>query len=124
MTGWPALFGALGAVFFVFGLLSVLLLVAGAPTELAWIVANFVIGLLLLGGAVATSFDTLRERARSGEGRRIGRYGSSAVLQAVILLAILGALGYLTNQEAYHRRFDVIESKVQYIYYQKRNVLD
>ena len=75
MTGWPSLCGALGLVFVGFGLLSVLLFVAGAPTDLAWIWANFVIGVLLLGGAITTNFDSLRERMRSGEGRRIGKYG-------------------------------------------------
>ena len=53
------------AGFVLFGLLSVLLLVAGAPTDLAWIWLNFVIGLLLLGGAVASSFAPKRPWANT-----------------------------------------------------------
>jgi ABC-type uncharacterized transport system involved in gliding motility auxiliary subunit len=121
MTGWPALFGALGGVFLVFGLLSVLLLVAGAPTDVVWIAANFVIGLLLLGGAIVVNFDSIRERVRSGEGRRIGKYGSSAVAQAAILLAIVGALGFLANR--YHKRWDASEAGVHSISDQTRKVL-
>ncbi|RIK99998.1 MAG: hypothetical protein DCC71_19520 [Proteobacteria bacterium] len=121
MTGWPALFGALGGVFLLFGLLSVLLLVAGAPTDLGWIWANVVIGVLLLGGAIATNFDTLRERMRSGEGRRIGKYGTSAVAQTAILLAILGALGFLANR--YHKRFDASEAGVHSLSDQTQKLL-
>lgn len=121
MTGWAALFGALGVVFLVFGLLSVLLLVAGAPTDLAWIWANFVLGVLLLGGAIATNFESIRERARSGEGRRIGKYGSSAIAQTLILLGILGALAFLANR--YHWRWDASEAGVHSISDQTRKVL-
>jgi ABC-type uncharacterized transport system involved in gliding motility auxiliary subunit len=121
MTGWPALFGALGLVFVVFGLLSVLLLVAGAPTDLAWIWANFVIGVLLLGGAVASNFEAIRERVRSGEGRRVGKYGSSAILQSLVLIGILGAGGFLLNR--YHWRWDVSEAHVHSLSDQTKKVL-
>ena len=121
MSGYPALFGALGLVFVLFGLLSVLLLVAGAPTDLAWIWLNFVIGLLLLGGAVASSFDSIRERMRSGEGRRIGKYGSSAVAQALIVLAIVGSLGFLANR--YHKKWDASEAGVHSISDQTQKLL-
>jgi ABC-type uncharacterized transport system involved in gliding motility auxiliary subunit len=121
MSGYPALFGALGLVFVLFGLLSVLLLVAGAPTDLAWIWLNFVIGLLLLGGAVASSFESIRERMRSGEGRRIGKYGSSAVAQALIVLAIVGSLGFLANR--YHKKWDASEAGVHSISDQTQKLL-
>jgi ABC-type uncharacterized transport system involved in gliding motility auxiliary subunit len=121
MSGYPALFGALGLVFVLFGLLSVLLLVAGAPTDLAWIWLNFVIGLLLLGGAVASSFDSIRERMRSGEGRRIGKYGSSALAQALIVLAIVGSVGFLANR--YHKKFDASEAGVHSISDQTQKLL-
>jgi ABC-type uncharacterized transport system involved in gliding motility auxiliary subunit len=116
-----SLFGALGGVFLAFGLLSVLLLVAGAPTDLAWIWANLVIGLVLLGGWAVSSFETIRERMSSGEGRRIGKYGTSAVAQALILLVIVGALGFLANR--YTKRWDVSEAGVHSISDQTRKVL-
>jgi ABC-type uncharacterized transport system involved in gliding motility auxiliary subunit len=117
-----SLFGALGIVFFVFGLLSVLLLVAGAPTDLRWIGANLVIGLLLIVGAGITNFESLRERMRSGEGRRIGKYGSSAIAQALIVLTIIGALGFLANR--YHRKWDASEAGVHSISHQTEKLLE
>jgi ABC-type uncharacterized transport system involved in gliding motility auxiliary subunit len=117
-----ALFGALGFVFFVFGVLSVLLLVAGAPTDLRWIGANLVIGLVLIAGAGITNFESLRERMRSGEGRRIGKYGSSAIAQAVIVLAIIGALGFLANR--YHHKWDASEAGVHSISQQTEQLLE
>ena len=117
-----SLFGALGFVFFVFGLLSVLLLVAGAPTDLWWIGANLLIGIVLMIGAGVTNFEALRERMRSGEGRRIGKYGSSAIAQALIVLAIVGALGFLANR--YHRKWDASEAKVHSISHQTEKLLE
>ncbi len=108
-----SLFGALGLVFFAFGLLSVMLLLAGAPPALWWIGANLLIGLALMIGAGVTNFESLRERMRSGEGRRIGKYGSSALAQALIVLAIVGALGFLANR--YHSKCDASEAKVHSI---------
>lgn len=122
MTGVPALLLGLGTVFFVFGLLSVLLLLAGAPTDLVWIIGNFVIGIVLLVSAVASNFDAIRERLASGEGRRIGRYGSSAVLQTVIALFIVGALAFLANR--HHERWDVSEAGVHSLSDQTHKVLD
>ena len=121
MSGYSALFGALGLVFVLFGLLSVLLFVAGAPTDLAWIGGNLVIGLLLLVVAVVTGLDSIRERMRSGEGRRIGKYGTSAVAQALIVLAIVGALGFLANR--YHEKFDASEAGVHSISDQTQKLL-
>ena len=121
MSGYPALFGALGLVFILFGLLSVLLLVAGAPIDLAWIGTNLVIGFSLLFGAVLSSLDTIRERMRSGEGRRIGKYGSSAVAQALIVLVIVGSLGFLANR--YHKKWDASEAGVHSISDQTQKLL-
>lgn len=116
-----SLFGALGLVFFAFGLLSVMLLLAGAPPDLWWIGANLLIGLALMIGAGITNFESLRERMRSGEGRRIGKYGSSALAQALIVLAIVGALGFLANR--YHEKFDASEAKVHSISDQTQKLL-
>ena len=122
MTGIPALLLGLGIVFFVFGLLSVFLLLAGAPTDVFWITANLVIGLVLLVAAVAGNLDGIRERLRSGEGRRIGRYGTSAVLQTLIALFIVGALAFLANR--YHQRWDVSEAGVHSLSSQTVKVLE
>lgn len=98
MKRWSSLFGALGLVGVVFGLLSVFLGLAGAPTDLYWIGANFVFGVafLLLWGAFG--LDQLRERLATGEARRAGRYGSSAVLSAAASLAIVALLAFLTSE--------------------------
>jgi ABC-type uncharacterized transport system involved in gliding motility auxiliary subunit len=121
MTGRSALFVALGAVFFVFGLVSVFLLLVGAPTDLGWIGANFVIGLLLLVAGIATSAEAIRERLRSGEGRRIGKYGTSAIAQAAIAIAIVALLGFLANR--YHWRYDASEAHVHSLSDQTRKLL-
>jgi ABC-type uncharacterized transport system involved in gliding motility auxiliary subunit len=73
-------------------------------------------------GAGVTNFEALRERMRSGEGRRIGKYGSSAIAQALILLAIIGALAFLANR--YHRKWDVSEAKVHSISHQTEKLLE
>lgn len=116
-----SLFGALGGVFFLFGLLSLLLLLAGAPADLAWVWANIFIGLALLVGALFTNFESIRERMSSGEGRRIGKYGTSAIVQALILVAIVGAVGFLANR--YTKRWDVSEAGVHSISDQTKKVL-
>jgi ABC-type uncharacterized transport system involved in gliding motility auxiliary subunit len=121
MTGRSALLSALGGVFLVFGLLSVFLLVAGAPTDLTWIWANFLLGFALLGSGIASSFDAIRERIASGEGRRIGKYGSSAVAQTAIALAIVGLLAFLANR--YHQRWDASEAGVHSLSDQTAKVL-
>ena len=97
-------------VFFAFGLLSLMLGIFGAPTMTSWIGANFLAGIGLLVVALVVNLEHLRERVRSSEGRRIGKYGSSAVAQTAILLVIVGLLGFLANR--YFWRFDVSESGV------------
>ncbi|MEB2344845.1 MAG: Gldg family protein [Deltaproteobacteria bacterium] len=121
MTGLPALLGGLGLVFFVFGLLSVFLFVLGLLSNLAWMIGNFAIGLGLLAAAGVMSLDTLRERLSSGEGRRIGRYGTSAVAQTLVLLFIVGALAFFANR--YDKRFDVSEAGVHSLSDQTTKVL-
>jgi ABC-type uncharacterized transport system involved in gliding motility auxiliary subunit len=122
MTGLPALLGGLGLVFFVFGLLSVFLLVLGLLSNLGWMIGNFAIGLGLLAAAGLMSLDTLRERLSSGESRRIGRYGTSAVLQTVVLLFIVGALAFFATR--YEKRFDVSEAGVHSLSGQTVKVLE
>ena len=89
MKKWSSLIGALGLVGLVFGLLSVFLALAGAPSDLNWILANFALGIVLIGLWAVLSFDQLRERLASGEARRAGKYGTSAILSTAFLLVIL-----------------------------------
>lgn len=125
MSGLPALLGALGLVGILFGLLSFLVALFGAPgdlsSDLAWIGGNLFIGVVLLGTAAALSFDSLRERMSSSEGRRAGKYGTSAILSTVLAIAILGLLGFLSTR--YHKRFDWSEAKVHSLSDQTEKVL-
>jgi len=71
MKQWSSLFGALGAVGILFGLVSVALLVMGAPIgTFAWIFGNFVGGGFFLVLWILSGFDRLRDRLASGEARR------------------------------------------------------
>jgi ABC-type uncharacterized transport system involved in gliding motility auxiliary subunit len=120
-----ALLGAIGLVAVSFGLLSVALMIFHPFRDdgiTAWITANLVVGVLLLCGALLTSFDGVRQRLRSGEARRAGRYGSSALLSTVLGIAILGMLGYLTTR--YSVRFDLSEQQVNTLTEQTRSLLD
>ena len=96
MTGKAALLGALGVVAIGFGLLSALMVLIQPLTDPLWIFGNLVLGAVLLGTAVFMSLDSLGERIRSGEGRRASKYGSSAIVSAVLGIAILGLVGFLT----------------------------
>jgi ABC-type uncharacterized transport system involved in gliding motility auxiliary subunit len=98
---WSSLFGALGLVGLVFGLLSVFLALAGAPSDLYWIGANFVVGIALIGLWAVLSLDQLRERLSSGEARRAGKYGTSAVVSTLASLAIVASVAFLTTRYSY-----------------------
>jgi ABC-type uncharacterized transport system involved in gliding motility auxiliary subunit len=105
-----ALLGGLGIVALGFGLLSALLALLQPFTDPLWIFGNLVIGAGLLGAAVVMSLDSLRERMRSGGGRRAGRYGTSAIIGTILGVLILGLLGFLSTR--HHTRFDVSETGV------------
>jgi ABC-type uncharacterized transport system involved in gliding motility auxiliary subunit len=121
MKGWSALLSALGLVAILFALLSLLLGLAGAPTDLSWIGGNFALGVVLLGAGLFSSLDTLRERMHTGESRRIGKYGTSAVASTALALVILGLAAFLS--ERYHHRFDWTETGVHSLSDQTKKVL-
>ncbi len=110
MTGLPALLAALGAVALGFGLLSAMLALFAPASDLGWIVANLMIGAILLGVSVAMSIDTLRERMQSGEARRAGRYGSSAIFGTALGIAFLCLLGFLSTRHSV--RYDWSEAGI------------
>ncbi|MAG33468.1 MAG: hypothetical protein CL908_21535 [Deltaproteobacteria bacterium] len=121
MTGVAALLAGLGAVAIGFGLLSAVMALLQPFTDPLWIAGNLVVGVVLLGTAVFMSLDSLRERVRSGGGRRIGKYGTSAVLSAAFGVLILGFLGFLSVR--YSHRFDVSESGVHTLSQQTSELL-
>lgn len=121
MTGVAALLAGLGVVAIGFGLLSALMALLQPFTDPLWIATNLVLGVVLLGAAVFMSLDTLRERVRSGGGRRAGRYGTSAIVGTVLGIVILGFLGFLSTR--YHHRFDVSEAGVHTLSQQTTELL-
>jgi ABC-type uncharacterized transport system involved in gliding motility auxiliary subunit len=121
-----ALLGWLGAVALLFGLLSLILQLfsgfAFAALDLPWIWANFAIGLVLLGVALVRNVESLRERLRTGGARRAGKYGTSAVVNAALAIALLALLAFLSTR--YHKRFDWTEARTHSLTEQSRKVLD
>jgi ABC-type uncharacterized transport system involved in gliding motility auxiliary subunit len=125
MPGLPSLLAALGVVGLGFALISFAVgLLSGAmvASDLAWIWGNLVIGAVLLISAAAMNIDALRERMSSGEARRAGKYGTSAVVSTLLAIALLGMLGFLSTR--YHHRFDWSEQKVHTLSDQSRKVLE
>jgi len=126
LTVNTALLGWLGAVALLFGLLSLILQLfsgfAFAVIDLPWIWGNFAIGLLLLGIALVSNLETLRERLQTGGARRAGKYGSSAILSAALTVALLALLAFLSTR--YHVRWDWTESRTHSLTEQSRKVLE
>jgi len=122
MTGTAALLAGLGAVAIGFGILSALMALLQPYTDPLWIFGNIVVGIVLLGTAVLMSLDSLRERIRSGGTRRASRYGSSAILSAVLGIVVLGFLGFLSTR--YSHRFDVSEAGVHTMALQTTELLE
>jgi ABC-type uncharacterized transport system involved in gliding motility auxiliary subunit len=125
MPGLPSLLAALGVVGVGFALLSFVIVLpsgAGISSDLGWIGANFAIGIVLLVSAGAMNVDALRARMSSGEARRAGKYGTSAVLSTLLGVALLGMLGFLSTR--YHHRFDWSEQKIHTLSDQSRKVLE
>src|SRR5262245_32986315 len=117
-----SLLAALGLVCLVFGILHFLLALFGAGLDPLWVGGNLVVGVVLLVTAAAMNLDGLRARMSSGEARRAGKYGSSALLGTGAVLAILGLLGFLSTR--YHWRFDWSEAHVHSLSDQSQKLLD
>ena len=113
---------SLGLVFVVFGILNIGIGLFGAGFDRLWIGGNLIIGLLLLVTAAVSNVDALRERMSSGEARRAGKYGSSALLSTVLLLVIVGFVGFLSTR--YHKRFDWSEGRVHSLTSQSVKLLE
>src|SRR5262245_30389478 len=115
-----SLLGALGLVGLVFGLIHFLLLLFGA-SSLLWVYANLGIGLMLIVAWALTNVGALRERMSSGEARRAGKYGTSAILGTAFSLVILGLFAFLSTR--YHHRFDWSEAGVHSLSDQSKKLL-
>ncbi|MBW1685282.1 MAG: GldG family protein [Deltaproteobacteria bacterium] len=120
--GSPTLLWALGAVGVVFAILNFMVGLFGAGVDRFWIGTNLTLGVVLLIAAAFSNLDALRERMRSGEVRRAGRYGTSAILTTLLSLLILGLLGFLATR--YHKRFDWSEQQVHSLTSQSLKVLE
>jgi len=119
--GFASLLGAFGAVCVLFALLNLFVGLFAADLDPFWIGGNAAIGVGLLIAAALSNLEGLRERMRSGEARRAGRYGSSALLSAALAIAILGMLGFLSTR--YHHRFDWSEQGVHSLTDQTQKLL-
>lgn len=120
-----SLLGWLGAVFLLFAALSFLVqLFSGALIldELGWSLGNLVLGVVLIVAALAMNWSTLRERMHSGEARRAGKYGTSAVLGTALWIVLLGILAFLSTR--YHTRWDFTEAQQHSLTSQSRKLLD
>lgn len=119
------LLGWLGAVAFLFGLLSLILQIfSGIPLsefDLWWIFGHLVFGVLLLGFALVSNLESLSERVRTGGARRAGKYGTNAVLNAALGIALLALLAFLSTR--YHVRWDWSESRSNSLTEQTRKLL-
>jgi len=126
MQRYSSLLGGLGAVAVVFALVSfVIQLISGGglllQRDLAFSAANLVVGLALLAVSFSSNVERIRERLRSGEARRAGKYGTSAVLATVLGIALLAMLAFLSTR--YSQRWDWTEAKSHSLTDQTKKVL-
>ncbi len=122
MKNKASLFGSLGLVAIAFALLSFLMALFGVVPDLYWAAINLAVGVVLFLLGVVGGVDTIRARLRSGETKRIGKYGTSAIASTVLLLVLLGMLAFLSTR--YHKRFDASQAKIHSLSEQTRKVLD
>ena len=126
MQGRASLLGLLGGVGILFGLLTLLIqLFSGTPmlpSDLWWILGNFVVGVVLLAVALLSSLDALRERIHSEEARRAGKYGTSALLGTALGIVLLAMLALLSTR--YHARWDWTEARTHSLSSQTLKLLE
>ena len=127
MQRYASLLGGLGAVAVVFALISfVIQLLSGGGVllqqDLVFSVANLVVGLALLAVSLGGNLEQIRERMQSGEARRAGKYGTSAVLTTALGIALLALLAFLGAR--YHERWDWTEAKSHSLTDQTQKVLE
>jgi len=91
MRRWASLVGWLGAIALAFALISFLIqLTSGSiGSELEFTLVNLAIGLIALVAAGIASIDSLRRRMRSDEARRVGKYGTTAILGTAASIAFV-----------------------------------
>jgi len=120
--GRSSLLWALGIVGVVFAILNFFVGIFAQTLDLFWTFGNLVVGVALLLAAAFTNLDALRERMSSGEAKRAGKYGTSAILSTLLTLVILGLLAFLGTR--YHTRFDWSEQQVHSLTSQSLKVLE
>jgi ABC-type uncharacterized transport system involved in gliding motility auxiliary subunit len=116
-----ALLGALGGVALSFGLLSLLLAIFQPLMPAALVYGNLIVGVLLLSAGASWGFDGLRDRLRSGSGRRAGVLGMSAIVGTTLGVVLLGLLAFLSTR--YTARFDWSEERVNSLSEQSLSLL-
>ena len=126
MQRHASLLGGLGAVALVFALISFLIqLLSGGGVllqqELTFSLANLVVGLALLAVSLGSNLEQIRERMQSGEARRAGKYGTSAVLSTLLGIALLALLAFLSTR--YPKSWDWTEAKSHSLTDQTQKVL-
>jgi gliding motility-associatede transport system auxiliary component len=127
MQRYASLLGGLGAVAVLFALISFLIqLLSGGGVllqrDLAFSVANLVVGLALLAVSLGSNLEQIRERMKSGEARRASRYGTSAILGTALGIALLALLAFLSTR--YHKTWDWTEAKSHSLTEQTHKLLE
>jgi ABC-type uncharacterized transport system involved in gliding motility auxiliary subunit len=123
---YASLLGGLGAVAILFAVVSfVIQLLSGGglllQRDLLFSVANLVVGVVLLAVSLGTNLERIRERMQSGEARRAGKYGTSAVVGTALGIALLALLAFLGAR--YHKSWDWTEAKSHSLTDQTKKIL-
>ncbi len=126
MRAWTSLLGGLGAVALLFAVLSFLVQLLSGPvliwSELVWSIGNLVVGVVLLGIALFSNLEAFRERMKTGEAKRAGKFGTGAVLQSVLLISVLGLLAFLSTRN--HTQWDWTNANEHTLSSQTLNLLN